>query len=527
MLTRRSLVPLVPLVLGLGAPLGAQSFGCETPLPASTPLLRLRDVVDFDLDGDDDVLWYDQGFVTSILRNDGGGASVSVTILSVGPVRDVRAADIDGDGYPDAFLALRMGGTNQVAWIESTGELTSGTLWTPRSIDTGLSSSSLAYVGPADVDGDGDHDVMAGTQSVFGLTLDLAVYRNEGAGASWTEFPAKATGNISSLTPADVNGDGDADYLTGGPEILWLDNTLGDGTDWTKQEITANGGLRRAFPADVDGDGDLDVTVSDVGALTSSWFENTDGSGLNWSEHPLGVYGFEPLPADIDADGDLDAFHASGDVGWFENTAGDGSAWTDHTLATSTAFIMVQEVATGDLNGDLAPDLVGAGTNIFINGLIAFESAPSPALLPYGCGLNPAGSLTAITGSHNRGATVTLGVGNPLGGHPAGSFSFLGISTSPDPAFPCGTVVPGLGMTPGAPGALLIGFTFPDPLVIPGPAFDGVNPAPIPVSIPNQPPLAGVSFYAQGGLLAPPGPGTAGIGVTNALEIRIGAACGP
>ena len=62
---------------------------------------------------------------------------------------------------------------------------------------------------------------------------------------------------------ADVDGDGDTDVLgaaTLADDIAWWENTAGDGTAWTEHTVDGDfDSARSVFAADVDGDGDLDV----------------------------------------------------------------------------------------------------------------------------------------------------------------------------------------------------------------------------------------------------------------------------
>lgn len=142
---------------------------------------------------------------------------------------------------------------------------------------------------------------------------------------------------------------------------------------------------------------------------------------------------------------------------------------------------------------------------------------------PYGCGLNPAGSLTVLSGSPTVGTVIELGVDNPLGTQAAGSLSLLGLSLAPDAAFPCGIPVPGWGMTAGAPGELLLSLSpldLIDPLMI-GPPWAGAGlPAPFPLPLPPNCNLLGLSLFAQGVIVELVGP--VGIGLSNGLELQLG-----
>ena len=73
---------------------------------------------------------------------------------------------------------------------------------------------------------------------------------------------------VHSVYAADVDGDGDVDVLCGSAsssdnKIAWYENTDGEGTFGPQQIITATTksalGLEDIYTADVDGDGDMDV----------------------------------------------------------------------------------------------------------------------------------------------------------------------------------------------------------------------------------------------------------------------------
>lgn len=116
--------------------------------------------------------------------------------------------------------------------------------------------------------------------------------------------------------------------------------------------------------------------------------------------------------------------------------------------------------------------------------------------------MNPPGSLTVISGTPRIGASVVLDVDNPLGTQRPGSLPLVYLSTEPNPAFPCGMLVTGLGMTGnGAPGELLIELGMSVFGIYTGPPWEGPgSPAHVSVDIPNDPSLIGSFFYGQGAL---------------------------
>lgn len=146
----------------------------------------------------------------------------------------------------------------------------------------------------------------------------------------------------------------------------------------------------------------------------------------------------------------------------------------------------------------------------------------------FGCGLNPDGSLTVVSGDARLAATLTLGIDNPLGTQSPGSIGAVYLATAPDALFPCGSAAFGLSMSgPGAPGGLLVDL---DPSALVGVWVTGAwagpgQPATTSISFPNLPALIGDSFYAQGVLVDPTGLGQTVLGATQGLRLTVEPRC--
>ena len=80
-----------------------------------------------------------------------------------------------------------------------------------------------------------------------------------------------------SVYAADVDGDGDLDVLSASrtdDKIAWYENTDGLGTFGAQQIISTNSdGAFSVYAADVDGDGDLDVLSASSGDDKIAWYE--------------------------------------------------------------------------------------------------------------------------------------------------------------------------------------------------------------------------------------------------------------
>lgn len=113
---------------------------------------------------------------------------------------------------------------------------------------------------------------------------------------------------------ADVDGDGDQDIVGAASRggIAWWENTDGAGTNWSLHVV--DGSLSGAWgvdTADMDGDGDRDILGVGVWHDVVAWWENTDGTGTNWQEvNAAGETGLDGAvaveAADLDGDGTMD-----------------------------------------------------------------------------------------------------------------------------------------------------------------------------------------------------------------------------
>lgn len=465
---------------------------------------------DFDGDGDADFVGAQvAGTIKSIVlyANDGDGTTWTPRVLALEGAMSVDGHDVDGDGDEDV---LSVGLDGELFWYEN--ELEAGGGFVTRLIHAGLPFARK--VRGADLDGDGDGDALQ-----LG-PLDLVWRANTvGDGTVWVAQGAVSLDSVKDFALADVDGDGDLDVMASTTQLGWQENVLGDGTTWTMHGIAGAvpSTLGSIAPADVDGDGDVDVVFHH--GFQTEWYRNDDGSGSVWTpDATIAVDGATNkmlAMVDLDVDGDLDLVsgsRATDELAWYENHA-HGIAWTEHPVALGGGGL--SDLAPADVDGDAAIDLViGSafhGTFAWVENLTRW--------VPYGCGVNPLGSLRLGSAPVEPGSTLWFVLDNPLDTQRASSLPFLAVAAAPDAAFPCGALVPGLGMTgPGAVGELLIDAIPSSPLaVLPGPSWSG--PAiPIPLVVP--PTAAGRVLHAQGLLLDPVG--SVRFGLTNALRLEIG-----
>lgn len=250
-----------------------------------------------------------------MLNNGGGSFSEPILIVSlILNINDLKAADIDGDGDQD----IMMGSGFQTRWYENVDGA--------FPIEHILNGPSGRIIDVGDLDGDGDLDI-ASTAS--GSTT-CVWYENDGTGNFSDNLIIRGPGNASrSVFISDINGDGLNDILlaiNADNTVMWFEN-LGNGIFSNEILINTNVEFPRSIAAaDLDNDGDADVISGGNGQNDSLvWFENLDGLGTFSDQILITEEVDDPhyiLAVDLDNDGDIDLASASRNdhtVAWYEN----------------------------------------------------------------------------------------------------------------------------------------------------------------------------------------------------------------
>ena len=276
---------------------------------------------DLDGDGDIDALSTSYGGyeIAWFENTDGDGTSWTAHPITTDAdyAESVFAADVDGDGDIDALSASYF--DNTIAWYEN--QIIHRSAVFPEETVISQAANGALAVSAADIDGDGDVDTLSGSR----YDGKVAWYENtDGSGAFGAQQIITSTGGIyaaASVIPADLDHDGDINVLAGFfhygsytlGRVAWYENTNGDGSSWTEQIIASGSSyaqdVRSVFAADVDGDGDLDVLSTSRTDDKIAWYENTDGQGNFGPQQLINTTANNPVSvfaADVDGDGDTD-----------------------------------------------------------------------------------------------------------------------------------------------------------------------------------------------------------------------------
>ena len=335
---------------------------------------------DVDGDGDQDVLGaaFDANEIAWWENVAGDGSAWSKHSLDADFPQAARVAadDVDSDGDLDILgVAFNAG---EIAWWENETIHRSALYPGAGQMTVDPDFSGVRNVATADVDGDGDQDIVGAAAD----SNEIAWWENTaGDGSVWSKHHVWTWEDAYDVAAGDVDGDGDLDIIGGSWQghVAWWENTAGDGSAWHGHTVDSDTLSKEAVAgADVDGDGDLDILAvgNNTGTTQIAWWENTVGDGNAWNKHSLSTFydsTHDVAAADVDGDGDLDILGAvdqswsnnPGGPAWWENTAGDGSAWSGHLVNSS--FADAQAVAAADMDGDGDMDILG-GAAIAIDG---------------------------------------------------------------------------------------------------------------------------------------------------------------
>lgn len=389
------LMPLVPPLGSLpklysggtsyaASPLQFQRIS-TSPTKTALPLITNVQILDFDKDGQNDILACDAaGNQVLLISTQPDGSQITKTLINdVAAPAHATPVDIDNDGDLDVIVSI-LGNIQPDDGVVGRVELHEQT---PQGFVRHVILDDVrrvADVQPGDFDQDGDLDLAV---AVFGYNRGEVLWlENQGNFQFLDHHLYNAPGTIH-VPVADYDGDGDLDIATivsqEEEELVAFEN-LGKGKFKTRSLwLTPNMDLGSAglIHADLDQDGDEDLilpagdNLEDFDAYPQPyhgclWFENQ--GDWTFKEHRISDLGgtYAGDVADMDGDGDLDVVLVSMTNDWYSPEHAS-LVWLENdgqqnftTWQIDNQPIHLVTVAVGDLNQDGQPDIAAGALNM-------------------------------------------------------------------------------------------------------------------------------------------------------------------
>ena len=236
----------------------------------------------------------------------------------------------------------------------------------PEAVDSGA-----VRVATADLDGDGDQDIVVANGSTSETPGGVTILKNNGHGNFFepASSPEVTHPQLIELAVSDLDGDGDQD-------IALLDNYFGDVTilknnghgnffePASSPEDTGPSNQTSMAVADLDGDGDRDIAIVIQSRRRVAILKN-NGHGNFFepasSPEPLGADGRAIAAADLDGDGDQDLATSDSDIDRVTILKNNGHGnFFEPASSPEKVGDQPEELTAADLDGDGDQDLAVA-----------------------------------------------------------------------------------------------------------------------------------------------------------------------
>ena len=303
------------------------------------------------------------------------GTQTVTQVTAIKAALSVVAADVNGDGNEDLIVA-DFGGTGDAGGVVVMLGNGDGTFAAPVFYSVGSTVGSLVV---DDVNNDGKLDIVA-TSGVNGSSLSVLPGNGDGTfGAAITAFSSTSVIYIGAIATADINGDGNKDVVSGNGRVFL---GKGDGTFSAGTAITVNGQAPGGIPVlgDFNNDGKVDLAYNKAGGGGVFIFlGNGDGTFTQGSSYASLYNSWSITATDIDGDGNLDLVVGAGNsgaigpdvdhgIGLVEILMGNGDGtFQGAPLYPATALSSGAGTASytvGDFNGDGKPDVLVAKSGL-------------------------------------------------------------------------------------------------------------------------------------------------------------------
>lgn len=318
----------------------------NTPFPRSGSSQAI--LKDLDNDGDLDLFFSGNNLLsqnfTHIYRNNGSGIFTQVTNNALPAfIKGAAIADVDNDGDQDIVIS-----TSAVADVylnngNAVFSAQGSSVFTPV-------SGVVRFI---DMENDGDQDVIISGAS------SIKLYQNNGSG----NFTLNTNSTFAALSGedidvADTDNDGDLDFLINGSgqNLLYTNNGSGIFTQITTTLQQTSGGQNAIADLDNDGDQDILIVGTQAGGLPNIYnivYQNTGNNIFVQTQILGGEYIADCVVADFTGDGLKDiiiqGFAEDTNVYWNTSTI----VSVANTITSDEAIILHPNPTKGFVNFNL------------------------------------------------------------------------------------------------------------------------------------------------------------------------------
>ncbi len=359
----------------------------------------------------------------------------------------VLVVDLNQDGKQDIVLTTSESANGRFSWFSASNPKSGP--WTEHVVDP--TASYLHSVRAADMDGDGDLDLVTAEMHQSTNPDEVSVYLNNGNALSWTQQVLATTGSHN-LQVGDIGSDGDMDLFGAN----WNDNAPNSAVVEMWENLSSSGGatlsldlwrrhiIETSLPWKAVFIKGVDLNADQLPDLVLGgwWYPNPGSLDGTWTRTTIG----QPMNNmavvhDFDADGDMDILGTNGNpsgenITWARNN-GQGNFTNFDITNAPTGGDFIQGASVAQVVPGGKPEIVLSWHN-FVPGTIMFTVPSNPTLanwpldqisattngeqVPIG-DINDSGRLDIhlgtqwlrqqADGSFNTRAGVTLGNGVP------------------------------------------------------------------------------------------------------------------